>query len=283
MKFIIAGLGSIGKRHQGILNDLGHEVIPCHRDDDLAQLIKTQKPSGVFICNPTSLHLAATKIALKFKLPVFVEKPLSDNLNDVDQLQGQILVAYCLHWQPGLRQIKQQLVNHAIGKVLKVKIFCSTYLPEWHPGTDYHQSYSAKRSLGGGVLLDLSHEIDYAVWFFGRAKAVSARLKSVPELKIETEAVADLKVEFVSGVIAEIHLDYITNPPRRGCLIQGETGSLSWEYPGPGSMYIDEVKHFIDIIEHNTKSIIPLADAKHVLKIIAAAKKSNKSGKIEKI
>lgn len=280
MKFIIVGLGSIGKRHHGILTNLGHEVILCHWNDNLKTLINSKCPNGVLICNPTSLHLPAAKIALKFALPVLIEKPLSHNLEGIADLKGKILVAYCLRFQPGLRQIKQQLTNHAIGETLRAKIFCSTYLPDWHPGTDYRQSYSAKKSLGGGVLLDLSHEIDYAVWFFGPAKTVAAKLQTAPELQIETEAVADLEVEFVSGVKAKIHLDYITTPARRGCLIQGETGNLSWQYPGPGNMYIEEIKHFVAVCQGKAKPVVPLDDAKHVLEIIEAAKKSAQTGKM---
>ena len=281
MKFIIVGLGSIGQRHQKILTDLGHEVIPCHQNDDLKSLIATNHPNGILICNPTSLHLKTAKMAVG--LPLLIEKPLSDNLDGITPLQGKILVAYCLRFQPGLIQIKQQLKAGVIGKVKTAEIFCSTYLPDWHPGTDYRQSYSAKKNLGGGVLLDLSHEIDYAVWFFGRVKTVSAKLKLAPELNIETEAVADLEIEFVSGVKTQIHLDYITKPPRRGCLIKGKTGNLSWQYPGPGNMYVDEIKHFIDVVQGKTKPLVPLADAKHVLEIIAAAKKSAQTDKIIKL
>lgn len=281
MKFIIVGLGLIGQRHQKILTDLGHKIILCHRDQNLIQLIKEEKPNGVLICNPTSLHLKTAKMAAG--LPLLIEKPLSHNLDGIEELKGQILVAYCLRWQPGMQQIKQKIENKAVGKILSAEIWCSTYLPNWHPGTDYHQSYSAKKALGGGVLLDLSHEIDYAVWFFGKVKMVSAKLQQAPELKIETEAIADLEIEFVSGVKAQIHLDYVTNPPKRGCLIQGETGNLSWNYPGRESMYEDEIKHFMEVCQGKTEPLISLTDAVHVLKIIEAAKISDKTGKIVKL
>ena len=277
MKFIIVGLGSIGQRHQKILTDLGHEVIPCHQNDDLKSLIATNHPNGILICNPTSLHLKTAKMAVG--LPLLIEKPLSDNLDGITPLQGKILVAYCLRFQPGLIQIKEQLKSGVIGKIKTAEIVCSTYLPDWHPGSDHTQSYSAKKELGGGVLLDLSHEIDYAVWWFGRAKSVSAKLHTAPELHIETEAVADLNIEFVSGVKAKIHLDYVTKPVKRYCLIQGTKGSLKWHYPGPENMYLDEIKHFVEVCQGKTKPLIPLTDAVHILEIIEAAKKSSKTGK----
>jgi len=278
MKLVIIGLGSIGTRHKNNLESLGHQVIPCHRGDNLLQLIKLEQPDGIFICNPTSLHLKTAKMAAG--LPLFIEKPLSHNLNGVNQLAGKILVGYCLRWQPGLQLIKEQLSQEVIGKAITAEIVCSTYLPEWHPGTEYTQSYSAKKSLGGGVLLDLSHEIDYAVWFFGRAKTVSAHLQMALDLNIETEAIADLDIVFESGVNAKIHLDYVTKSVKRYCEIQGEKGNLSWQYPGPENMYLDEIKHFIDMIKNNTPAFVPLADAKHDLEIIDAAKYSSKSGKI---
>lgn len=281
MKFIIVGLGSIGTRHKNNLENLGHQVIPCHRNDDLITLITSSQPAGILICNPTSMHLQTAKMAAG--LPLFIEKPLSHDLQGVDQLTGKILVAYCLRWQPGLMQIKKQLEAGAIGQVKTAEIVCSTYLPDWHPGADYTQSYSAKKELGGGVLLDLSHEIDYAVWFFGKAKTVNATLKMAPELNIETEAIADLTIDFTSGVTAQIHLDYVTKPPQRGCTIQGEKGNLSWQYPEPGNMYVDEIKHFIDVCQGKVEPLIPLSDAKHVLQIIDAARKSNKVGKIIKL
>ena len=272
MKFVIVGLGSIGKRHKQNLEQLGDEVIPCHRDDDLKQILSSRRPDGVLICSPTSSHLNDATIALKHKLPVFIEKPLSHNLARLDQLRGTILVGYCLRFDQSLRRFKKQIEKLDKAKIKSVKIVCQSWLPDWHPKSDYRQSYSAKKNLGGGVLLDLSHEIDYALWFFGEVKKVSAKLQLAPELAIETEAIADLKLEFVSGVKADIHLSYANRKNERFCKVTTDLQALRWDFRPNNEMYLEEMKHFIKVCQGKEKPLITLADGRRVLEVIEAAK-----------
>jgi len=293
MKFIIVGLGSIGKRHKKNLLFLRHEVIPCRRDDDLKKILETHQPDGVIICNPTSLHVATAMVAAKTGCHLLIEKPISHNLKNLDELfkivkkkKLVLMVGYNLRFESGLIKIKQKLNQQAIGKVKSAKIEAGSYLPNWHPNEDYRQSYSAKKSLGGGVLLDLSHEIDYAVWFFGKAKTVKAELKMVPELEIETEGLAELEVKFESGVMAKIHLDYISREYKRNLEIIGENGNISWNYAAiradgwdSNEMYVKEIENFISAIEGKNKPLVTGQEAKHVLKIIEAAKQSSKQGR----
>jgi len=292
VKFVIVGLGSIGKKHQKNLLSLNHQVVGCHRGDDLKQLLVEEKPNGVFICNPTSLHLKTAMIVAEAGINIFIEKPISHNLKGVDELlkivkqkKLVLMVGYNLRFQLELEKIKKQLGQKFIGKVKSAKIFAGSYLPDWHPDKDHRQSYSAKKNLGGGVLLDLSHEIDYAVWFFGGAKTVKAKLKMIAELEIETEAVVDLEVKFASGVVVKIHLDYLQKKYKRNCKIVGENGQLSWDYQAEGldDTYVAEVKNFIQSIEGKEKPLVAGEEAKHVLEIIEAAKRSSKIGKIIKL
>jgi len=292
MKFVIVGLGSIGKRHRKNLESLGHKVIPCHRDDNLKQLLIQEKPDGALICNPTSLHLETAIVVAEAGVNVFLEKPISHKPEGVDKLLRLVkekkivlLVGYNLRWQPGLVEIKEELNNQTIGKVKTAKIEAGSYLPSWHPNEDHRQSYSAKKELGGGVLLDLSHEIDYAVWFFGKARKVKAVVKMEPELEIETEALADFEVEFKSGVKAKIHLDYLQKKYKRSCRVIGEKGELNWDYRAYQAedlddTYVNELKNFIEAIKGNEKPKVSGEEAKHVLEIVEAAKKSSKSGKV---
>ncbi|MDZ7587018.1 MAG: Gfo/Idh/MocA family oxidoreductase [Patescibacteria group bacterium] len=258
MKLVIIGLGSIGKKHKQNLELLGHEIVPSFENVD-----------GALVCNPTALHL---ETALKFtnlKMPVFIEKPLSHNLNGLDQLKGNILVGYCLRFNESLRKFKNNIPQKGIKSV---KIVCQSWLPDWHPQTDYRQSYSAKKELGGGVLLDLSHEIDYSLWFFGPVKKVSARLQMSPELEIETEAIADLELEFISGIKADIHLSYASHQPARFCEIKTNNKTLLWNFKSNNKMYLEEMKHFIKVIQGKEKPLVTVTDGINVLKVIETAK-----------
>lgn len=272
MKFVIVGLGSIGKRHQKNLETLGHKVIPAHHQDNLKKIIADQKPNGVLVCTPTSQHLLPAHIALAADLPVFIEKPLSHNLDGVDELKGKILVGYCLRFDQSLNQFKTKIDALNKSEIRSVKIVCSSWLPDWHPGTDYTQSYSAKKDLGGGVLLDLSHEIDYALWFFGPTKKVTAKLKQSPEINIETESIADLNLEFLSGVKAAIHLSYASRQPDRYCEVVTETETLRWDFIANNDMYVEEMEHFIKVCQNKEQPLITLAEGRNVLEVIETAK-----------
>jgi len=220
------------------------------------------------ICNPTSLHLETAKKAPG--LPLFIEKPLSHNLDGIDRLQGKILVGYCLRFDQSLRQFKEKITGK---KITKVKIVCQSWLPDWRPDKDYRQSYSAKKALGGGVLLDLSHEIDYALWFFGPVKKVTAKLRMAPELEIETEAIADLKLGFISGVTADIHLSYASRKAERYCEVVTDSGTLRWDYQPNNDMYIEEMKHFIDVCQGQAKPLVTVSDGRRVLEVIEVARR----------
>jgi hypothetical protein len=240
---------------------LGHEVVA---EPEIAD--------GILICNPTSVHLETALKVLPLKKPIFIEKPLSHNLDGLNQLKGTIFVGYCLRFDQSLKDFKQKVDKVNRSKIKSVKIVCQSWLPDWRPGKDYRQTYSAKKSLGGGVLLDLSHEIDYALWFFGPVKKVSARLEQAPELEIETEAIADLNLKFVSGVTADFHLSYASHTSERYCEILTDSGTLRWDYQPNNEMYLEEIKHFIRVCEGKEKPLVTVNDGINVLKVIEAAK-----------
>ncbi len=272
MKFVIVGLGSIGKRHKENLETLGQKVIPAHHRDNLEQIIATEKPDGVLVCTPTSQHLQPALTALAADLPAFIEKPLSHNLDGVDQLKGKILVGYCLRFDRSLQEFKQQVDHVKPSEIKSVKIVAKSFLPDWHPGSNYTQSYSAKKEFGGGVLLDLSHEIDYALWFFGAFRSVTAKLEKSPELDIETEAIANLNLEFESGVKTNIYLSYASRLPARFCEIVTDSKTLRWDFVANNDMYLEEMKHFINVAAGKQQPLITAADGIKVLQVIETAK-----------
>jgi len=258
VKFYLFGHGSIGSRHLKNLTELGHQETTSQAEAD-----------GFLICNPTAYHLETALKITRYNKPIFIEKPISHNLNGLDKLTGKILVGYCLRFDQSLKFFKQKIAGK---KIIKVTIVCRSWLPDWHPDKDYRQSYSAKKDLGGGVLLDLSHEIDYALWFFGPVKKVTAKLQMAPELQIETESIADLNLDFVSGVNAKINLSFASHKNERYCEVVTDSGTLRWDYQPNNDMYLAEIKHFIDVCQGKAKPLVTVSDGINVLKVIEAAK-----------
>ena len=199
-------------------------------------------------------------------------------------------VGYNLRFEPELVKIKQQIDKKQFGNIYSARIVAGSYFPDWRPGIDYKQNYGARLDLGGGVVLDLSHEIDYAYWLFGKAKKVSAMLKKAPKLDIETEALAQLNIEFETGVITQIQIDYLSKTYRRNMEIVTEKETVFWDYANLKSkgwnseeMFIDEINHFVKAIKGEVEPMPTIEEGKHVVEICEAAKKSSKTGKIVKI
>jgi predicted dehydrogenase len=164
---------------------------------------------------------------------VLVEKPLSPTLEGVSDLarSGQewgrrIFVGFCLRFNASLQHFRALLPR--IGRIHHVRIECESYLPGWRPGSDYRNSYSA-RLAEGGVLRDLSHELDYAIWLFGRPDEVWAVLSSSGQLDLEAEEAADLLWESPNGAVVSMRLDYLARSTRRGMRASGTDGDLTWD------------------------------------------------------
>ena len=183
MKILIAGLGSIGRRHFHNLLALGERDLLLYRthrstmpDEELQGFpVETDlgaalahKPDAVIVSNPTSLHLDVAIPAARAGCCLFLEKPVSDSMERVHDLQAavedsgrQAFVGFQFRFHPGLREAKQLLEQGVIGRVLSVRAHWGAYLPGWHPWEDYRQGYSARSDLGGGVILTLCHPLDY--------------------------------------------------------------------------------------------------------------------------
>jgi predicted dehydrogenase len=186
MKILIAGFGSIGRRHFQNLLSLGEKDILFYRsrkstlpDEILSgfQVEKNlekalaQKPDAVVVSNPTALHLDVAIPAARQGCHILLEKPISNSMDRIDELKkavkvsgSRILVGFQFRYHPGLLQIKEWIQHDKIGSIYYVRTHWGEYLPDWHPWEDYHDSYSARKELGGGVLLTLSHPIDYLRW-----------------------------------------------------------------------------------------------------------------------
>jgi predicted dehydrogenase len=242
------GLGSIGRRHLSVLQDLEPSVdVHAYRSgtadpdafpavtqhDELDEALAVD-PDVAFITNPTSLHVKTAIRAAEHGCHLFIEKPLSDSLEGTEQLcriatanDLFTYVACVFRFHPVLTYIKTQLEDEVVGTVYNYRVFSGSYLPDWRPDQDYRESYSADPEMGGGVVLDLIHEIDYAYWLFGDVVDTKAWVGQLSELEIESEDLAEAILRMESGVVGQIHLDYYRREPRRTIEIVGSDGIIT--------------------------------------------------------
>ncbi len=319
MKFLIAGLGSIGRRHMHNLLALGQREIILYRthrstlpDDDLisypteTSLDKaiSYKPDAVIISNPTSLHLEVAIPAALAGCHLLLEKPISHSMEGVDELckaveigGGKVLVGYQYRFHPGLMKVKELLINGAIGRPLSVRAHWGEYLPGWHPWEDYRGSYSARADLGGGVILTLSHPLDYLLWLFGDVEEVWAFSGSLGDLELDVEDTAEIGLRFPNGVMGSVHLDYIQQPPSHHLFVMGSGGQIVWDYSsgcvkwyqdgmddwqtwhqpenfGRNDMFFSQMKHFLAVIRGEVSSVCSLGVGIRTLQVALAAHES---------
>jgi predicted dehydrogenase len=337
MKILIAGLGSIGQRHVRNLRALlgsGVEIIAYRARGQTHALTDriivdpqsnvareygirayrdfgealAQDPDAVLICNPTSLHIPLALLAAEAGCHLFIEKPVSHSLDGLTRLATvvrekrlAVLVGFQFRFHPGLRVVKQIIDDGGIGPVIHVQAHWGEALMNWHPGEDYRQSYSARADLGGGVLLTLSHPLDYLRWLFGEVDLVSAITEQVSGLDLDVEDVADIHLKFKSGVLATVHLDYIEQPGSHVLQITGRGGTIrfdnrdgavhcfrsehgSWEtFPAPdgfqrNTMFVEEMRHFVACLNHQAEPLVTLTDGTKNVELVLAAKRAAACG-----
>jgi len=251
MKFLIAGFGSIGRRHFRNLLSLGERDIVLYRtgqstlpDDELAGfLVETDlqaalghHPDAAIIANPTSLHLEVAIPAALSGCHILMEKPVSDSLERMDELKsglnqggGKLLMGFQFRFHPGLKKAAELLRDCAIGRPVFARAHWGEYLPAWHPWEDYRQSYTSRPELGGGVVRTLSHPFDYLRWLVGEADVAFAQVGTLGSLDIPVEDTAEIQLRFENGTIGSLHLDYLQQPPLHRLEITGTAGSLRWD------------------------------------------------------
>jgi len=252
MRFLIAGLGSIGRRHFRNLNALGEKdiiLLRSHRatlpddelagylvENDLQQAIKKHKPDAVIVANPTSLHLDVAIPAAEAGCHLLLEKPVSNSVERVDVLQNtaqksgsRILVGFQFRYHPTLNKARELIQGGALGKILTVHAHWGEYLPQWHPWEDYRQSYAARADLGGGVTITLTHPLDYLRFLIGEVESLWSFNGHISPLEVNVEDVAEIGLKFTNGAIGGIHLNYFQRPPVHRLEIAGTDGTLRWD------------------------------------------------------
>ena len=328
-RILIVGLGSIGKRHLRIVraSHPGAKIMVLRHQptDDTPEMadfatssiddVRSFRPEVAIIANPAPFHLKIAEQLAQLGCDLLIEKPISDTLsglsgflNRIDAAGVVCQVGYNLRYLPSLSRFRELLYERLVGKPLSVRCEFGQYLPSWRLNTDYRLGVSARSDLGGGVLLEISHEIDYLRWIFGEVEWVSAWVGFVGDLDIDVEDTAHLILGFKSkgsddALIANLNLDFIRHDTTRSCVVIGSDGSLRWngltgaiDIYKPGGTgweecvtiphdrddsYYAQWNSFIAAISNRS---IPLVDARggiEVLSIVEAAKASGRNNGVK--
>jgi predicted dehydrogenase len=318
-EILIVGLGSIGRRHLANLRALGWTRIRAVRtrgsspaeteldglpvDRDLSTAL-ARCPLAVIVSNPSALHLAVALDAARAGAHLLIEKPLSDDLHGVADLESLVadgrlaaLVGFQFRFNPGLRQIRAWLRSGAIGSVISVQVHWGEYLPDIHPWEDYRAGYAARPELGGGVLLTLSHPFDYLRWMLGEIAHVSAIESRRDALALSVDTCVDVTARFVSGASAHIHLNFVERPPNHQLTVVGTEGTITWNdadsaarrycvdtrrwetIPAPAGfernwMFYDEMRHFLACLRGDEQPMCTIADGRAALEVALAARQA---------
>ena len=317
----IVGLGSIGRRHLRLISEIrpdikiivvrsGHgsacdeEKMAVKITDSIGDAIKEGIQAAI-ISSPATLHLKQSLELAKNGIHLLIEKPISHTSDRVKELlkivnENRIttMVGYVLRYDLGAIKFKNWLDNKIKGKILHARIECGSYLPDWRPDQDYRKTVSALSELGGGVLLELSHEIDYLYWFFGKPKDVQAQIRNSGTLDINVEDQVDLLMTSEQGYCISVQIDFNRRHVERKCKVLTTEGELIWdavnknvtwkgvnkeqfkyEYNNErNSIYRKQLEVFFDCIENDNDPIVTVKDGINVISLIDAVRNSSEKG-----
>jgi predicted dehydrogenase len=305
MNVLIEGLGSIAQKHiialrelipgvviyglrsstksielDGILNVYSYEQLPT-------------KPDFIIICTPTHFHREGVRNAMKLDVPLMIEKPVfhtideSDEvlINELDQKKIKTYVACNLRFHSVLIAL-DGLLKENKSRINEVNVYCGSYFPDWRPNRDYKNMYSAKNDLGGGIHLELIHELDYTLWLFGVPLNSKRVLSSKSSIDIEAADYAHYLLEYQT-FFATITLNFYRRKIKRSIeiLFENETWTIdlinstitndkneiifSCDFKVIDT-YLLQMKHMLDIVNNNAESLNSIQNALDTLKICLA-------------
>jgi predicted dehydrogenase len=319
VRALVVGFGAIGRRHLRnlramepsasitVLRRPGSPAAAAGADrvvHDLGEALDG-RPEIAVVASPAPTHVPIARALAERGVHTLVEKPLSHTVNGVADLIEQVgrtslvfMVGYCLRFHEPLRALQSAIADGRIGRLLFLEASVGQYLPDWRPGVDHRQTASARRETGGGVLLELSHELDYARWLGGELEEVSAQAARMGDLDLDVEDWAAVTLRFASGARGCVHLDMLDRAARRGCRVMGTTGTVVWEAPqtvrlfeaasgrwtdlplaSPADMYEAELRHFLACVREGRPPEVTLEDGQRALALALAAGRSAREGR----
>jgi predicted dehydrogenase len=324
-KILIVGAGSAGTRHLNIAKALFPKAtiaLLTNRlsiDSDLSPDMHFVDSKDVFSFQPdiavisgaASSRIEVCTLLANSGVHLLIEKPISNttkgvaDLIEICQAKKLVLaVGYNLRFDESLIAFRESLNSQVIGKPLLVSCEVGQFLPSWRENIDYRQSVSSKQELGGGVLLELSHEIDYLNWIFGKINWVRATVmkQSTLEIDVEDSAFLTLGIENENNpnLVANLSMDFIRHDFKRSCVVVGEKGTLKWDgisqevslllkdkslwkllsktNNSANDSYINEWNDFVSCIDSGNKPRASGIDGLDALEVIESALESAPTG-----
>ena len=320
MRILIAGLGAIGQRHARNLRQIcgaGVELLAyrrrrlphliteaLQRDDsrDVESVLGIRsfddldaalalRPAIAVVCTPSSQHVDIAQRAADAGCHLFIEKPVSHQLDGLDRLRATVeakrlvaLVGCQWRFHPGIRRIREQLAREALGPPRFAEIVYREYLPDWHPYENYRASYAARADLGGGVVLTQIHDYDLAWWLLGAPTRVTATGGHLSELEIDVEDTVDAELEGGACPV-RVRQTFAGRPPHRAVSIACARGTLETDLFASidgferNDMFLDEMRHLLDCVNGQATPLTPLADGIGVLRVALAVKAAMRTGR----
>ena len=296
MECLVIGYGSIGRRHKEVLESLGHRVSVVSRHLEstdfpvyktIADAFAAQKYGYVVIATATSDHAETLKSLLPFlsnETVCFIEKPIYSSMEQAIPLpEGKFVIGYILRVHPLMREVYEAVKGK---RLFSVRISCGQYLPDWRPGTDYRKCYSAHKDQGGGVLRDLSHELDLLYMLCGKWKTLTAMGGHYSDLELHSDDQYELLWEAERCPMCSCHIDYLSRNVNRDLYVEYEGGSLHLNFIA-GTLVHNGVERSVKLerndlfrtlhsesINYDLTYLPDSADAMHILTQIEAAEKA---------
>lgn len=250
LRLLIAGCGSIGKRHIEVLLDIGIKQIaacdPSYEQrksignlfpqvflyENYEQALKDWKPQAVFVLTPTAMHVGMAMIALRHNCHVFIEKPLSTISSEVDGLlclaheKGlKIMVGFCFRYHEALVEAKRMVEDGEIGRLVNIRALMGEHFPTEQP--NYRNMYYARYS----GAFELVHDLDLAIWFAAQSvKEVYGVYGSYSDIGISAPDSVEFLLRFEDRIVATVHLDFYQIPRRRQLELIGTNGVVLVEF-----------------------------------------------------
>ena len=243
MKVLILGLGSIAQKHIHVLKELEPKVqlyaLRSSENSDKQkgvtnlftyEELRQYKFNFVLISSPSSIHWDQIFRLQDLNIPMMIEKPLFINKDQIEAFEKSnnnwplMYVACNFRFHPLIKFIKTYLEQNP-SKINEINAYCGSFLPDWRPGKDYTKVYSAIRELGGGVHLDLIHEIDYLVYLFGLPLSSISKKRKASKLEINSFDSSMNILEF-NSFQAQVTLNYFRKDTKRNLEIVREKDTL---------------------------------------------------------